>query len=126
MGNVMSKVRKSTIVAGGALAILGAVAMQAEAIPHDYDNINDRTVTQGSTSVYLFHVVDSDHLASYAYVKSGSLGVQARAKCARRNGGTNWYQSTIYVKAGGGNSHYDCDNNGTYNYSIKGLGADIH
>jgi hypothetical protein len=101
MGNVLSKVRKTAIVTGGALAILGAVAMQADAVPHDYDNINDRTVTQGSTSVFLFHVVDSDHLASYVYVKSGSLGVQARAKCARRNGGTSWYESTIYVKAGG-------------------------
>jgi hypothetical protein len=126
MGNVVSNLRKSAIVAGGALAILGAVAMQADASTHDFNVINDRTVVQGSTSVFLFHVVDSDHLASYAYVKSGPGGVQARAKCARRNGGTNWYQSTIYVKAGGGNSHYDCDNNGTYNYSIKGLGADIH
>jgi hypothetical protein len=93
---------------------------------HDYDNINSRTVTQGSTKVGLSAKVDADHLASYAHVQSGPLGVQARSKCARRNGGTNWYESTIYVKAGDGSSHYDCDNNGTYNFAIRGLGADIH
>ena len=123
MKNVL---RKAAIVAGGAVAVIGAVALPASASVHDYDGISTRNVTEGSTTVHLSARVDADHLASYAYVSSGPKGVQARSKCQRRNGGTNWYESTIYVHAGGGSSHYDCDNNGTYNYAIVGLGADIH
>jgi hypothetical protein len=108
------------------LAILGVAALPANASVHDYDNIYDRDVRDGSTVVHLYPKVDAHHLASYAYVKWGHKGVQARAKCARRNGNTHWYESTIYVKAGGGSSHYDCDNNGTFNYALRGLGADIH
>ncbi len=126
MRNLKSRARRIVVVTGGVLAILGAAALPANASVHDYNNINNRDVSDGSTVVHLYHKVDADHLASYAYVKSGSKGVQARAKCARRNGETHWYESTIYVKAGGGSSHYDCDNNGTFNYALVGMGVDIH
>jgi hypothetical protein len=83
------------------------------------------TNTKGGvkTVVRLYNKVDKDHQAAYVVVTSGSRGVQVQAQCARRNGGTAWYTSTIVVHAGQGESHFDCDNNGTYNYKLVGMGV---
>jgi hypothetical protein len=93
----------------------------------DQPALSTRTVTNRSngevTTARVYSVVDTDHQAAYVVVTSGSRGVQVQAQCARRNGGTGWYQSTIVVHAGQGPSHFDCDNNGTYNYKIVGMGV---
>jgi hypothetical protein len=109
-----------------ALALLSA-GTAAHATTKDYDH-DTRThyPSIGGTTARVYAKVDGSHKASYAYVTDGSRGVQARAQCQRRNGGTRWYESTIRVHAGGGSSHYDCDNNGTYNRAIVGLGVDIY
>ena len=120
------------ILATAAAAALATLALlstgtTAHATVKDYPSSTaTRNPTVSGTTAHLWAKVDSSHKASYAYVSSGSRAVQARAQCQRRNGGTAWYQSTIRVHAGGGNSHYDCDNNGTYNTAIVGLGVDIN
>jgi hypothetical protein len=76
-----------------------------------------------STQARLYTAVDKDHQAAHVVVTSGSRGVRVQAQCARRNGGTEWYESTIVVHAGEGDSHFDCDNNGTYNFKLVGLGV---
>ena len=68
--------------------------------------------------------------ASYATVTGGGHSAQARAQCQRRDGRTNWYQSTIRSRIINGfygpSSHYDCGNNATYDYKLVGLGVDIN
>lgn len=113
--------------AGIAAATLLIGGAPAQAQVFDYaNNTNSRTVSWNGTQVYVYAKVDRSHKASYAYVSSGGGHVQARAQCQRASGGKKWYQSTIRVGAGGGSSHYDCDNNGTYNRAVVGLGVDIN
>jgi hypothetical protein len=123
-----SRTLAAAAVAGTAtLALLTASGTSAQAHVIDYPkNTNVQNPSWHGTRAHLYPVVDAHHKASYAYVSSGRLHVQARAQCQRRNGGTSWYQSTIRVGAGGGKSHYDCDNNGTYNRAVVGLGVDIN
>jgi hypothetical protein len=106
--------------------VLGAGAGSAGATVKDFPNsILSRNVTISGTTATVYAVRDSSHKASYATVLAGTLHVQARAQCQRANGGTSWYESTI--RAGRtSTSHYDCDNNGTYNRAIVGLGVDIN
>jgi hypothetical protein len=114
----------ATVLATLALLSTGT---PARAATKDYDH-DTRThyPTISGTTARVSANVNGSHKASNAYVTHGSRGVQARAQCQRRNGGTRWYESTIRVHAGGGSSHYDCDNNGTYNRAIVGLGVDIY
>lgn len=106
---------------------LAASSPPAKAHVIDYpNNTGEHNPSWGGTTAHLYPVVNREHKASYAFVSSGRGHVQARAQCQRANGGTSWYQSTIRVPAGGGTSHYDCDNNGTYNRAVVGLGVDIN
>ena len=82
--------------------------------------------TVGDTTAHVYPQISGSHKASYAMVTGGTLSAQARAQCQRRDGRTNWYQSTIRRRRNSGNSHYDCDNNGTYDTAIVGIGVDIN
>ena len=119
--------KAGTVTAAAVIAgLLATGADPAGATVRDFPNSTaSRNVTIAGTTANVKAIVDSSHKASYATVLAGSLRVQARAQCQRRNGGTSWYESTI--RAGRNNySHYDCDNNGTYNRAIVGLGVDIN
>jgi len=124
----MRKLRLATALATAGVAVAASLAVGAPANAAVFDfqnNISERYVASNNTTVRLYAVIDSSHRASYAYVTRGYGSVQARAQCQRGDGRTSWYQSTINASTGG-TSHYDCDNNGTYNRAVVGLGVDIH
>lgn len=124
----MKRFRAATAVAGSAVAVIAclSVATPAQATVRDYPNsVVERYSSANGTTARLYPVIDSSHRAAYAYVTGGPGTVQARAQCQRGDGRTSWYQSTINAGRGS-SSHYDCDNNGTYNRAVVGLGADIH
>ncbi|MEV6006045.1 hypothetical protein AB0M29_04495 [Streptomyces sp. NPDC051976] len=51
-------------------------------------------------------------------------GIQDLALCMRRDGGEQWYESTIIAYPRDGHtSHYDCANNGTYDRGLVGVGV---
>jgi hypothetical protein len=108
-----------------ALLALGSVTAPAYAA-HDYrwNDLRTRVLYHGNTTVLSYAVVQRHDKQSHATIqRAGHFGAQAEAKCKRRNGGTRWYRSTIRVTKLHRDSHYDCDNNGTYNRAIVGLGV---
>ncbi|WP_181784551.1 hypothetical protein [Pseudonocardia pini] len=121
------RLRRTAAVAGIALALTVGAATPAFATVHNESDTQTRWVTHNATQtvVKMESRKNGDHQAVYVQVVKGPLEVQARAKCARRDGGTRWYQSTIAVGVGQGASHYDCDNNGTYNFELVGMGVDF-
>lgn len=123
----VSRIQRVVLVVAAIIGLsIGLTSPAFAGTVRDFQDTQTRFVIgPDGTKAKLFAVVDSDHLAAYVEVVSGSAAVQVRAECARRNGGTQWYQSTISVRAGGEQSHYDCDNNGTYNHRLDGLGVDF-
>jgi len=88
-----------------------------------YNDLRTRLVSYAGTLVLSHAVLAKHDKQSHAtIVKAGRAGVNAEAKCRRGNGGTRWYRSTIRATRLHADSHYDCDNNGTYNRAIVGLG----
>jgi hypothetical protein len=126
-GITASKIQRGALVLGAVIGMtVGAASPAFAGTVKDFEDTATRTVTgPDGTKARLFVVSDTDHQAAYVDIISGSAAVQVRAECARRDGRTQWYQSTISVRAGGKQSHYDCDNNGTYNFEIVGLGVDF-
>lgn len=116
--------RLAVVVA--ALATTGLVAAPANAgvVYNGSDNsTKDVYVPAYGTSMHLWSQIDSSHKQSHATMNAPGAGVNSRALCSRDNGGTQWYQSTIRSLYLGGDSHYDCDNNGTYNHAIVANGG---
>ena len=90
------------------------------------DRVHDYSGRTGSATYGRTHVrwtTGDGGLQSIMKVTGAGSG-QDRARCARADGGTNWYQSTI-IAFNGSTSHYDCGNNGTYNRHLTGHGIDL-
>lgn len=123
--SVRSTIRSATVAA--AFAMVGVFAGPAQAGVYLDQPDNDAVSVYSSTYAswtYLSAVIDSSHIASHASMSTNNgAGVNSRAKCQRGNGGTQWYQSTIRATYWSSDSHYDCDNNGTYNQAIVAIGA---
>ncbi|MFI9103599.1 hypothetical protein ACIGXA_24035 [Streptomyces fildesensis] len=120
MSNVTSWTVR-TLVGGafaGALAL--ATVAPASATVYEYSG-HSGSHTYGSTSVVW---TSSNSNKKINMVVNGSGSGMVRAQCTRANGGTKWYQSTIEASHGG-NSHYDCGNNSTYDHALAGYGIDL-
>ena len=116
----------AAITAAG-LALAGPAAADDDPNPFNCASLCDQlhTFKFSGAVADLWYRIDSDgHLQALANVQNGVGGVQARALCKRRNGGTAWYESTIRSTSSASASHYDCASNSTYNYSIVGNGAE--
>jgi hypothetical protein len=114
-------------VVAAAFVTVGVFAGPAHAGVY-LDQPNTNTVSVYSSAyaswTYLSAVIDSSHKASHASMSTNNgAGVNSRAKCQRGDGGTQWYQSSIRATYQSGDSHYDCDNNGTYNRAVVAIGA---
>lgn len=109
-----------------AAAANAAPVAQPNAVPKRdvrFNDLRSRTVSYAGTVVLSHAVVARHDKQSHATIQRvGRAGVNAEAKCRRANGGTRWYRSTIRATRLHADSHYDCDNNGTYNRAIVGLG----
>lgn len=118
---------RSTITVGAAAAALlvGSIGTAQAGTVVDHTN---------STAGFYYnfhnmqaHIYKNTSTQAYAVVtKRGSYGVNSRAQCERRNGGSHWYESTIHATSLGQASHYDCNHNGTYKNAVIGLGGDFY
>lgn len=108
-----------------ALLAVGSVTAPAyAALDYRWNDLHTRLLHHGNTTVLSYAVVQHHDKQAHATIqRAGHFGAQAEAKCMRRNGATQWYRSTIRVTRLHRDSHYDCDNNGTYNRAIVGLGV---
>ncbi|MER5636452.1 hypothetical protein ABT095_05820 [Kitasatospora sp. NPDC002227] len=116
-------VRRLAVAGATATAVLGLAATQASAgqVLDFPGSTSGFSTTYGGTTAR-FSTGDGGYQSIITVTGSGSA--QDRAQCSRGNGGTNWYESTIRA-SGGGTSHYDCLNNGTYNRGLVGVGVDF-
>lgn len=128
----MTRTRKSLgalVLAGGLAAVaFTAGSAQANETIDTYNKGQSGSYNDGGrTGQYQFQLADEDQYGfeqSNVWVSGGDGGYD-RADCIRGNGGTNWYQSTIFAVNGENASHYDCANNGTYNRGINEVGVDL-